>query len=169
ACHYAELEGRAWLRKLRKLVCLGSPHHGAVLERGGNWVDALLGVSRYSAPFARLGKIRSAGVTDMRFGCVLDEDWQGHDRFAFRTDPRGALSLPDGVECYAMAATTAPGPGPSLPGDGLVSVDSALGRHRRPDRTLSFPESHKRILFAMGHLDLLSRPEAYDALRAWLQ
>jgi pimeloyl-ACP methyl ester carboxylesterase len=168
ACHYGELEGHAWRPKLCKLVCLGSPHQGAALERGGNLVDLLLGVSRYSAPFARLGKIRSAGVTDMRFGCVLHEDWEGHDRFAYRPDPRHGLRLPDGVECYAIAATTAPGPRPDLPGDGLVSVDSALGRHRKPELALAFPESHQFIGFGMGHLDLLHRPEVYGALRSWL-
>jgi pimeloyl-ACP methyl ester carboxylesterase len=168
ACYYGELEKLAWRSKLRKLACLGSPHHGAVLERAGNWIDLLLGVSRYSAPFARLGKIRSAGVTDMRFGCVLREDWEGHDRFAHRADPRHPLRLPQGVECYAIAATTASGPGQDLPGDGLVSVDSALGRHHKPQLTLAFPESHQSIGFAMGHLDLLHRPEVYGALRRWL-
>ena len=49
ACHQAELSGHAWRKKLRALVCLGTPHHGAPLERGGSWVDVLLRVSRYSA------------------------------------------------------------------------------------------------------------------------
>jgi pimeloyl-ACP methyl ester carboxylesterase len=168
ACYYGELQGHAWRPKLRRLVCLGSPHHGAALERGGNWIELLLGVSRYSAPFSRLGKIRSAGVTDMRFGCVLHEDWEGYDRFALRADPRHRLRLPDGVECCAIAATTASGPQPDLPGDGLVSVDSALGRHQEPELRLAFPESHQLIGFAMGHLDLLHRPEVYGALRSWL-
>ena len=109
ACHVGEAAGHAWRPKLRKLVCLGSPHHGAPLERGGNWIDLLLGVSRYSAPLARLGKIRSAGVTDLRFGNVLDEHWEGRDRFGHAGDPRGQLELPDGVQCYAIAATKSRG------------------------------------------------------------
>src|SRR5262249_46244803 len=35
ACHAGERAGHAWRPKLGKLVCLGSPHHGAPLERGG--------------------------------------------------------------------------------------------------------------------------------------
>jgi triacylglycerol esterase/lipase EstA (alpha/beta hydrolase family) len=31
ACHFGEAAAHAWRRKLRKLVCLGSPHHGAPL------------------------------------------------------------------------------------------------------------------------------------------
>ena len=104
ACHYGEEMGHAWRRVLRKLVCLGTPHHGAPLERGGSSVDLLLGISRYSAPLAKLGQLRSAGVTDLRFGSVLDEDWQGRDRFARSADPRTPLALPLGVECYARAS-----------------------------------------------------------------
>ena len=67
----------------------------------------LLGVSRYSAPLAKLGKIRSAGVTDLRFGSVIDEDWSGRDRFEHGGDPRRPVPLPEGVACYAVAASTA--------------------------------------------------------------
>ena len=74
------------------------------MERGGNGIDALLGVSPYSAPFARLGKIRSAGITDLRYGNLVHEDWQGRDRFA-RGDRRRFVPLPEGVRCYAIAAT----------------------------------------------------------------
>jgi pimeloyl-ACP methyl ester carboxylesterase len=168
ACHYAEVESRAWRAKLRALVCLGTPHHGAPLERGGNLVDRLLAISRYSAPFARLGKIRSAGVTDLRFGNVLHEHWQGRDRFAHHPDGRGPLALPAGVACYAIAATTTKQPGGRLASDGLVPVDSALGRHAEPALTLAFPEAHQWIGYGMGHLDLLDRPEVYEVLRGWL-
>lgn len=167
ACHYGELVGHTWRPKLRKLVCLGSPHHGAPLERGGNWVDVLLGLHRYSAPLARLGRIRSAGVTDMRFGNVLDEDWQDRDRFE-RGDCRTPLPLPQDVECYAIAATSAPAFREALPSDGLVPVDSALGRCTRAELTLAFPEAHQWIAFGTAHLDLLDRAEVYDKLAEWL-
>jgi pimeloyl-ACP methyl ester carboxylesterase len=167
ACHFGEAAAHAWRPKLGKLVCLGSPHHGAPLERGGHWVDRLLGASRYSAPLARLGKIRSAGVTDMRFGNVMDEHWAGRDRFGHAGDPRGQLKLPDGVQCYAIAATKSPRAGGKLLGDGLVPVDSALGRHAKPELTLGFPETHQWIAYAMGHLDLLGRAEVYETIRSW--
>ena len=38
---------------------------------GGHWFETLLAVSPYSAPFARLGKIRSAGITDLRHSAVF--------------------------------------------------------------------------------------------------
>jgi hypothetical protein len=169
ACHFGEAEGHAWRRRLRALVCIGTPHHGASLERGGHWIDLLLGVSRYSAPLARLGKIRSAGVTDMRYGNVLDEHWEGRDRFAHRRDDRVPLALPQGVRCYAIAGTTAvQGAAGKRSTDGLVSVESALGEHARPELTLGFPEAHRWIAHRANHLELLSRPEVYATLRSWL-
>ena len=101
ACVEAERRGFAWRRRLRALVCLGSPHHGAPLERGGSWVDTALGWHTYSAPLARLGKIRSAGVTDLRYGAIVDEHWQGRDRFARARDHRTPVPLPEQVACYA--------------------------------------------------------------------
>ena len=168
ACHCAETEGHLWRQRLRKLICLGTPHHGAPLERGGNWVDRLLGMSPYSAPLARLGKIRSAGVTDMRFGNVLDEHWKGRDRFAHAGDPRRQVKLPAGVACYAIAATTAAQVCSTLPSDGLVPVDSAFGQHEKPELTLGFSAAHQWIGYGMGHLDLLDRPEVYATIRRWL-
>jgi len=168
ACHFGEAEGHAWRRRLGKLVCLGSPHHGAPLERGGNLVGLLLGVSRYSAPLARLGRIRGAGVTDMRFGNVLDEHWEGRDRFAHAGDVRRRLELPEGVLCYAIAATKAREARGRVPGDGLVPVDSALGRHDKPELTLGFAKERQWIAAGTGHFDLLGRPEVYATIRTWL-
>ncbi len=168
ACHAGDTAGHRWRPLLRSLVCLGTPHHGAPLERGGSWIDQLLGISRYSAPLARLGQIRSAGVTDLRFGNVLDEHWVGRDRFAHGDDPRGPVPLPAGVQCYAIAATTARADAGSLPGDGLVPVSSALGQHAHKAMTLGFLPEHQWICLGTTHMDLLARPEVYAKLREWL-
>jgi pimeloyl-ACP methyl ester carboxylesterase len=166
ACHVGEAERQAWRSKLRNLVCIASPHHGAPLERGGHWVEVLLRVSRYSAPFAHLGRIRSAGVTDMRFGYILDEHRDPGGRFAHGDDIRRELKLPHGVRCYAIAGTRTTRPGGKLAGDGLVPVDSALGRHRKGKLTLAFADTW--VGLGMGHTELLERSEVHAVLRSWL-
>lgn len=168
ACFYAEGSAATWRHKLRRLVCIGTPHHGAALERAGNLVEPLLGVSRYSEPLSRLGRLRSAGVTDLRYGSVLDQDWQWRDRFAIDGDVREALALPEGVKCCAVAGTTAKASQRRLPGDGLVAVDSALGRHADPGRRLAFDEPHTFIAYGTGHIALLASRDVYDKLRAWV-
>ena len=171
ACHHAAVAGHDWLPRLRAMVFLGSPHHGAALERGGNGLDLLLGASPYTAPFARLGKIRSAGITDLRYGYVRDEDWLGQDRFARTGDQRQPLALPAHVDCYAIAASTGKQPGDlsdRVLGDGLVSVESALGRHPDPAMVLPIPESRQWVGYGINHLQLLDHPAVYAQLRQWL-
>jgi len=162
ACHYGALAGHEWTRLLRKLVFLGTPHHGAPLERVGNFVNTILDLNPYTAPFTRLGKVRSAGITDLRYGNVLEEDWEGRDRFAHSTDQRRPVPLPEGVECYAIAATD------GRLGDGFVPVNSALGRHQEPQRCLRFAESHQWIGHNMNHFDLLGKPAVYEKIREWV-
>jgi len=160
-----------WTSALSKLVFLGTPHHGAALERGGHQVDMLFGISPYVAPFARLGKVRSAGITDLRFGNLQTADWHGRDRHSQRHDDRRPTPLPAGVDCFIVAATKATKVGglhSRVVGDGLVPLASALGEHREPQHTLKVPKHHTRIVTAADHWDLLSREDVYAQLRAWL-
>jgi hypothetical protein len=170
ACHHGALAGHAWLRHLDALVCLGTPHHGAPMERGGNWIDTVLEVSPYTAPLARLGKVRSAGITDLRYGNLTDEDWQGRDRFA-RGDRRRFVPLPEGVRCHAIAATALAKPRGErreLPGDGIVPLASALGRHDDHRLDLMIPATRQWIAYGCGHLELLERSDVYRRIRRWL-
>ncbi len=171
ACHYGRLARHHWLRRLSKIVFLGTPHHGAPLERGGNWVDVMLSASPYSAAFARLGKIRSAGITDLRYGNLVDEDWEHRDRFARSKDRRLAVPLPDAVQCYIIGASigkkTGHRTGPAL-GDGIVPLRSALGQHANPRLNLPVPQSRQWVAYGMNHLDLLNRKEIYEQIRRWL-
>lgn len=161
----------AWLRVLKNIVFLGTPHHGAPLERAGNWVDVILGATPYSRPFAKLGQLRSAGITDLRYGCISPQDWQGRNRFHKGPDRRVPVPLPEGVACYAMAATTATqrsALADRLLGDGLVPLRSALGLHDEAKRNLVFAKASQCIAYRMNHMELLHRPEVTTQLLAWL-
>lgn len=171
ACHYARAGRQAWLGRLAHMVFLGTPHHGAPLERHGNWLGVVLGRNTLTAPLARLGELRSAGITDLRYGNLLDEDWLGRDRFAHHGDTRRHVPLPRGVKCFAIAGSTGRRSGDMrdrLLGDGLIPVDTALGRHLDPARRLAFPASRQWVAFGIHHLDLLGRVEVYEKIRDWL-
>ena len=169
--HAAAQTHKRWPQQLKTIVFLGTPHHGAPLERAGNRVDVILASTPTTAPFSRLAQLRSSGITDLRYGLLLDEDWAGRDRFRRAPDHRTTLPLPEGVACYAVAGTVAGKRGllaERLVGDGLVPLHSALGQHDDAARCLHFAKTSTFIAYRTNHMALLSSPEVGAQLLAWL-
>lgn len=171
ATYYGQAQHKSWIKYLQKIVFLGTPHHGAFLEKAGNYLDVLLGAIPYTQPLARLGKIRSAGLTDLRYGNLLEEDWQDDTRFEIRGDQRRPVPLPPQVDCYSIAALIGPTSNSKrqqLLGDRLVSLKSALGQHTDPAKELNFKKANTWIAEESSHLDLLSDAKIYAKIKAWL-
>lgn len=159
AMHEATQRAQPWVRQLDQVVFLGTPHHGAPLERAGHLLQQTLGLTPWTAPFVRLGDLRSAGIRDLRHGAISDAP----------APPRAAIPLPAGVRAYAVAGSrSSTRGGRALRGDGLVPVSSALGEHRDPRRRLAIAPSRQRVVEGTGHLDLLDSQEVYRHLRRWL-
>jgi pimeloyl-ACP methyl ester carboxylesterase len=172
AVHAAGGEQHTWPSRLRRLVFLGTPHHGALLEQLGSWVEATLRASPYSEPFARLGAARSAGITDLRYGTVTaEDDLLRRSRHGATRPSARVVPLPAGIDCYTIAATLGRRARPvrdQLVGDGLVPLDSALGRHPVSERALAFPPERQWIARETTHLALMARMDVYAQLRKWL-
>jgi pimeloyl-ACP methyl ester carboxylesterase len=149
--------GQAWQQLVSDLVCLGTPHLGAALERAGHGLDLLLDATPYAGPLARLGRMRSAGITDLRHGL---------------RQPDGQPSpLPTGPRCWAVAAVLDDEPAAlknRLLGDGLVSLDSALACHDRADGGPGPTPRRQHVVHGINHMQLLSSPEVAAQLRQWL-
>lgn len=157
ALHHATRTGCDWPHRLGPVVFLGTPHHGALLERGGHGLDFLLDLSPYSAPFTRIGGLRSAGIKDLRHGSIA-------------AGKHGFVQLPAGLKCYVIGALLATGRGTlsdRVVGDGLVPLDSALGRHRSRAKSLAVPPERQWVARGTGHLDLLCQPGVYRQLQQW--
>jgi hypothetical protein len=158
ALHHASRARHRWPARVRDGVFLGTPQHGAPLERAGHWLDRAMDMSPYVAPFTRLGKARSAGIVDLRHGTITRR-------------PGRFVPLPAGVRFHAAAATLCSRRSPladRLLGDGLVPLRSALGDHADPAHRLAIPRSRQWIGYGLGHLELLGSPDVYAQLHAWL-
>jgi hypothetical protein len=164
----AEGLGLTFRPLVKALAMLGTPHHGAPLERAGSWLHMLLGVTPYTAPLARLPNLRSAGITDLRHGSLLETDWHRLNRFDHKAPKPAVVPLPEGVRCYAVAASMTAAATGAAAIDGMVPVASALGESNDPARTLTFPPGHTLTVTRANHLDLLSDPRVAAQLLTWL-
>jgi pimeloyl-ACP methyl ester carboxylesterase len=171
ACWYAGCHGDSWLPNLRRVLFLGTPHHGAPLEKAGHMVDVAMRSIQYVEPLA-FGRHRSAGIKDLRHGNLLDEDWQGVDEDRLTADSRQVVPLLPGVD-YFFAAATVGDDETSLKsrvvGDLLVRLGSATGSHRDQVRQLQVKPENCRIFPEKSHFDLLDDSRVHDQVITWFK
>ena len=144
ACGYGLRHESAWIKKVRKLFYLGSPHLGAPLEKFGNAAAFVL--KNFPRPYIKIIgdviNVRSSGIKDLRFGYVTDADWVGRDPDLFLKNTKNSLPLMEGASHYVITGRLTKNPGHPVSrwlGDALVRTPSALGRARRREHFLSFP------------------------------
>jgi pimeloyl-ACP methyl ester carboxylesterase len=169
ACHYGECDGAAWTAALRHVICLGTPHMGAPLEKATNLYGWTLGRLPETRPFARIVNGRSAGIKDLRFGSCVEEDWCDCDADELLKDRCHDVPFLESATYYFVGATLArqpESPFGSVVGDLLVRFPSASGRGRR--RRIPFEVDHGRHMPGLNHFDLLGHPAVYAQLREWL-
>ena len=172
ALFYGKEQGFSWVKRVSNLITLGSPHHGASLERIGNFVQDKIANLPFAGSLATLGDLRSAGIIDLRYGSIRDADWQALEgRSVLPAEFRHPTRLPLHVNTYLIAAalieTHFESKTTSLLGDGLVSVESALGEYTE-EHTLSVAEGHKAIFYGVNHMNLIYSGRVHQQIIAWL-
>jgi pimeloyl-ACP methyl ester carboxylesterase len=168
ACHYAP-EG-SWRELVRHVFLLGTPHKGAPLELAAN--AACHGLSRLpeTRPLATPLRARAAGVKDLGFGYVIDEDWTGHDPDAFRHNTGTVVPFLTSANHYFMSATLTREADARLGrwiGDLLVLRPSAWSHDGRGER-LQFPIDRYSHIGRATHFDLLNHPAIWAQIEKWL-
>lgn len=166
ACHYGARQQHGWVGAVSHVVCLGSPHLGADLEKGVNvasWALARLPETRAIASFLNS---RSDGVKDLRFGACLDEDWSEADPDEFLRDRCNEVPFLPDATYHFVASSLAPPLLGTIAGDQLVRSQSAAGQGR--SRRIPFDAQHGLTLTGLNHFDLLNHPQVYAKLHEWL-
>jgi pimeloyl-ACP methyl ester carboxylesterase len=166
ACHYgAELQ-HGWTNAVSRVVCLGSPHLGADLEKGvhiASWALARLPETRAIATFLNT---RSDGVKDLRFGACLDEDWRDADPDEFLRDRCQEVPFLPHASYHFVSSTVTPTLLGLIAGDHLVRSKSAAGLSK--SRRIPFEPELGLTLTGLNHFDLLNHPLVYAKLHDWL-
>ncbi|MCA1845341.1 MAG: alpha/beta hydrolase [Actinobacteria bacterium] len=171
ASHYGTLNGHAWVNKLRRVFLLGAPLSGAALEKVVHLADFTL--TTIWNPVTRLvGRAlrrRSAGVKDLRFGALVEEDWSGRDPDALCWPRRTSVPLIATADHYVIVGTLAAGDSRATQvlGDPLVSCFSATGQTLSAWGATVVPDTHIRTLPGIGHLALAHHEDVYRQILAW--
>jgi pimeloyl-ACP methyl ester carboxylesterase len=150
ACAVSTDSAEPWNKLVTNVVCLGTPHLGAPLERAVALGSRALGVLPESAPFARILEYRSVGILDLRRGLAADVQNLPHARY------------------HLVAATLGPTVWHPLSlglGDLMVRHPSAMGRGRHGEM---FPGADTLHLPSSDHFDLLNHPDVHRKLNEWL-
>jgi triacylglycerol lipase len=171
ASHYGTVNGHAWVKKLRRVFLLGVPLSGAPLEKILHLADFTL--STIWNPVTRIvGRVlrrRSAGVKDLRFGALVEEDWSGHDPDALRWPHRTPVPLIATADHYLIAGTMtgrSDHPAAQLLGDPVVTCFSATGRTMSAWKAI-VADTHVRALPGVGHLALAHHDDVYQQMLVW--
>jgi len=171
ACWYADKGQNEWLGKLKRVMCLGTPHHGSPVAKAGHALNEAMESNAYVKPLA-FGRRRSAGIKDLRNGDLLDEDWQHHQSETFRKNKRTPVPLLPDTHYYFIAATLgqdAQDPKGHALGDLLVRLGSAMGSHAEDLHTLKVEPENCRVFHEKNHLDLLSDEQVHQQILDWFE
>jgi hypothetical protein len=169
ACHHAELGGRSWAGLVRHVICVGTPHLGAPLERGVHRLVPVLDRVPEARPLAAMLRDRSPGVQDLRHG-VFATDQYHDDPDGYLADRRREVPFLPGVTyCFVGATITRDRHHPlgRVMGDLLVTYPSASGSDGH--RTIPFEVEHGAHVGGLTHFALLNHPTVYAHLRRWLE
>lgn len=169
AAHQADEHDHQWVQKVRHIVSLGTPHHGAPLEQGAHRAAVALNKLPETRMLSSFLRRRSAGIRDLRHGSLVDEDWRGRDPEALRAVACKEVPLLQwATHCFVSATVTRDPDHPlgRLLGDILVLVPSARGQGKT--RRIPFRDEHGHHVGGTHHLALVNHPEVYERLRGWL-
>ncbi len=174
ACHYAQKSKAPWIKAISKIFLIGTPHHGNDYEKLGNLTTRVLKLvpNLFTNGIAWLGNRRSAGIKDLRFGNLLDEDWRGHDPDALWQDNRHPVPLLENVKYYIIAGSLAKKKDNIFTqyfGDGMVPMRTAAGRSFNKSRTLLFLQDHFKIIKGVSHPKLSRHPKVYKQIQKWCE
>ena len=168
ACHYGSEDGAPWLRHVRHVFYLGSPHLGAPLARVAGLAGWALSQLAETRPFADL-LTGSSAIKDLRHGYILD-DWAACDPGGCQHNHRRDVPLLPGAGHYAISAVISANPESplgTLVGDLLVQPASAHGRHG-PRQHIPFSVEMTRWHGGMHHFDLLNHPDVWESMLSLL-
>lgn len=170
SCYYAGLQNQSWVLKVKKIYLLGVPNDGAFLEKIGHLTTFILKKiwNFQTRLIAKIADERSNGIKDLRWGFMVDEDWQSSTANDLLNVTRKSLPPLKGVKYYIIVGTLMENEMNVVSqyfGDGLVGKQSATGEifstsDLQNDNFLVF-----RVFPKIHHISLLTNSDVYGFIK----
>jgi triacylglycerol esterase/lipase EstA (alpha/beta hydrolase family) len=164
--YYAQKFNHSWLNVLKKIFLIGVPNEGSYLEKAGHLTTFVLkNIWNYHTKLiAKIADERSDGIKDLRYGYLIDEDWQQKNTDKLFDSSKTLIPPIPTIVYYILTATLSESEDSLVSqyfGDGLVGKISATGKDFEKEidtnqniKIKSFPK--------LNHLTLLTNDEVFD-------
>ncbi|WP_291726024.1 esterase/lipase family protein [Bernardetia sp.] len=172
AAYYAKEKGLKWVEKVENVFLLGTPHLGSfferfanvttnILEHVPNWQTRLVG---------KIINLRSAGIKDLRYGYLMEEDWKDKHPDAFLKNTKNEVPKLENVRYFIISGRLTKEETHWINyffGDILVSTKSANAHFITLEKIGT--ESTNSFQFATTHhFKLLKMQEVYEKIKFWI-
>jgi triacylglycerol lipase len=172
ACYYGKKEKKKWVRLVKKIFYLGSPHFGTHFEKFGKLTSTILRLipTIPTNAIAAFIDLRSAGIKDLRHGYITHQDWQkknADDLFYVHQNKTPLLKT---AEHYLVCGTISKKLDSKvgrLFGDGMVHPGSGTGQGLLPSSRIAFPKDHCKVFPGISHYNLLKSQQVYQQIKSW--
>lgn len=164
AAHSGALHDARWVRHVSRVFCIGTPHLGAPLEQVVNIGVEKMERYALTRPLARILKLRSAGIKDLRHGATHDRDWRGRDLHALGDATREQIGRIKGARYHFIGSTLGSALDDRLSrtiGDGLVNFPSSVAHE--------LADADSATLTRLHHVRLVNHPQVWDWIENRLQ
>jgi len=171
ACHYAQETACSWTSKLKSIFLLATPHSGSFLERFANFTTNILEkVPNWQTRLVGDAiNLRSAGIKDLRFGYLKEEDWKNMPTDQLLLNTQTDIKKIEGASYYIIAGRLTKDEKHWLThlfGDILVNTESAKGQD---NNRFHFPSENCYEFAQTNHFKIQTKMEVYEKIKEWVE
>ncbi len=170
SCHYAGIEGHTWTKKIDRIFLIGVPNDGAFLEKLGHLTTSILrNIWNFQTKLiAKIADERSNGIKDLRWGFLVDEDWQNPNANDLVGVKRTEIPPLEGVKYFIIVGTLMENENNVISqyfGDGLVGKKSATGESSSILNSQEEAFLEYRVFPKINHISILTDDTIYEFIR----
>jgi pimeloyl-ACP methyl ester carboxylesterase len=172
ACYYGKKAKKTWVKRVKRIFYVGSPHWGTHFEKFGKLTTTVLKhiPTLPTKAIAAFIELRSAGIKDLRHGYLTHEDWQRQGADDLLYVHQNKTPLLKTADHYLICGTISKSLDSRIGrlfGDGMVHPGSGIGRGLLPSSRIPFLPDHIKIFPGIPHYNLMKSMSVYRQIREW--